>query len=81
MGKKPRFLMTRSEKRTEDTIDLAVSVVKFAIAVRDYQDRMEKRRLENEKSELENENLRLKNRLLELEANKKKNISDAQIIY
>ena len=61
--KKPNFLKTRKEKRVDKTIRTIVAVVELAVAANDYQQR-------NQKKNLENENLRLKNRLLELEAEK-----------
>ena len=59
--KKPNFLKTRKEKRTDKVIRTVVAVVGLAVVVNDYQQRTEKKELENEK-------LRLQNRLLELEA-------------
>ena len=61
--KKPNFLKTRKEKRVDKAIRTIVAVVELAVAANDYQQR-------NQKKNLENENLRLKNRLLELEAEK-----------
>ena len=58
--KKPNILKTRREKRIERKADTIVALVGLAVAVKDYQQR-------NEKKELENENLRLQNRVLELE--------------
>lgn len=58
--KKPRWLMSRSEKRNDDQIEILSSVLGLALAVKGYQDREERRNLKDE-------NIRLKNKLMEKE--------------
>ena len=72
--KKPEFLKTGSEKRTErqvNRISFYVSVVELAIAVNDRNRRIEKENLEKE-------NIKLKNKLLELELKEKEKLVNTE---